>query len=182
MNGFAAANNWRCLSAQVQHGQVLDQVKPSVAKAHAESFVVALMGWLISHGNPLSCIGKGIHMQVLTALIVASVGCLAIAQAPKNVAIAAPNVNSLVEYGNQVRAKLQAYLMHVAAAGPDASVEVLVKMDSTGHVISVLVKQSSGTPALDAMVVAAVRRASPLPLDKGRAVPEMVFVVRNPSP
>ena len=115
-------------------------------------------------------------MRFSTLLTACSLACAGLAQAQ------APSMDRIVEYGRLVQTQLQAYMVHVPAAKANATVEVLVTMDATGKVTSTQVQQSSGVAALDAMAVSAIQKASPLPLDHGKPVPSISFVISNPAP
>lgn len=73
----------------------------------------------------------------------------------------APSIDRTVEYGRLVQTQLQAHRVHVTAAKANAPLNMLVKTEETGNVISAQVKQSSGVAAMDAMADTAIQRASP---------------------
>lgn len=115
-------------------------------------------------------------MRFFTLLAACCLACAGLVQAQ------ATSVARVAEYGQLVQAKLQDYVVHVPAATINATVEVLVSMDETGHVTSAKVQHSSGVAAMDAMAVNAIQKASPLPLDHGKPVPSISFLISNPAP
>lgn len=78
-------------------------------------------------------------------------------QAQKNTAI----TNDIAA---QIRAKISQAWRYPPSARPDMRVEVRIQLVPTGEVINVSLVTSSGNEALDRSVLAAVKRAQPLPV------------------
>lgn len=89
-------------------------------------------------------------------------------RAQKNAAI----TNTIVA---QIQAKIYEAWRYPPSARPDMEVIVSISLVPTGEVIQVALEKSSGNQALDRSVLAAVRRAQPLPVPKDSRLFEQQF-------
>lgn len=89
-------------------------------------------------------------------------------QASKNAAI----TNDVV---SQIQAKIYEAWRYPPSARPEMEVIVRISLVPTGEVIQVTLEKSSGNQALDRSVLAAVKRAQPLPVPKDSRLFEQQF-------
>ena len=89
-------------------------------------------------------------------------------QASKNAAI----TNDVV---SQIQAKIYEAWRYPPSARPEMEVIVRISLVPTGEVIQVALEKSSGNQALDRSVLAAVKRAQPLPVPKDSRLFEQQF-------
>ena len=89
-------------------------------------------------------------------------------QASKNAAI----TNDVV---SQIQAKIYEAWRYPPSARPEMEVIVRISLVPTGEVIQVALEKSSGNQALDSSVLAAVKRAQPLPVPKDSRLFEQQF-------
>lgn len=89
-------------------------------------------------------------------------------QAHKNTAI----TNDIV---SQIQAKIYEAWRYPPSARPEMEVVVRINLVPTGEVIQVILEKSSGNQALDRSVLAAVKRAQPLPVPKDSRLFEQQF-------
>lgn len=89
-------------------------------------------------------------------------------QAQKNTAI----TNDIV---SQIQAKIYEAWRYPPSARPEMEVVVRINLVPTGEVIQVILEKSSGNQALDRSVLAAVKRAQPLPVPKDSRLFEQQF-------
>jgi colicin import membrane protein len=89
-------------------------------------------------------------------------------QANKNTAI----TNDVV---SKIKAKIDETWRYPPSARPDMEVVVRINLVPTGEVIQVVLEKSSGNQALDRSVLAAVKRAQPLPVPKDSRLFEQQF-------
>ena len=89
-------------------------------------------------------------------------------QAQKNTAI----TNDIV---SQIQAKIYEAWRYPPSARPEMEVMVRINLVPTGEVIQVILEKSSGNQALDRSVLAAVKRAQPLPVPKDSRLFEQQF-------
>ncbi|MBL4796549.1 MAG: cell envelope integrity protein TolA [Oleispira sp.] len=79
------------------------------------------------------------------------------------------------DIASQIRAKISQTWRYPPSARPDMRVEVRIQLVPTGEVINVSLVTSSGNEALDRSVLAAVKRADPLPVPKDSRLFEQQF-------
>lgn len=79
------------------------------------------------------------------------------------------------DYSARIKAKIEKNWRFPPSARPEMRVEVRFQMVPTGEVISVTIIKSSGNEALDRSVIAAVKRAQPLPVTKDARLFEQEF-------
>lgn len=79
------------------------------------------------------------------------------------------------DYSARIKAKIEKNWRFPPSARPEMRVEVRFQMVPTGEVISVTIIKSSGNEALDRSVIAAVKRAQPLPVTKDVRLFEQEF-------
>ena len=89
-------------------------------------------------------------------------------QASKNATI----TNDIV---SQIQAKIYEAWRYPPSARPEMEVIVRINLVPTGEVIQVILEKSSGNQALDRSVLAAVKRAQPLPVPKDSRLFEQQF-------
>jgi colicin import membrane protein len=75
----------------------------------------------------------------------------------------------------QIQAKIYEVWSYPPSARPDMEVIVRINLVPTGEVIQVVLEKSSGNQALDRSVLAAVKRAQPLPVPKDSRLFEQQF-------
>ena len=78
-------------------------------------------------------------------------------------------------FSAQIKAKIESAWRYPPSARPDMRVEVKFQLVPTGEVVSVTIVKSSGNEALDRSVLAAVKRAQPLPVTKDIRLFEQEF-------
>lgn len=85
------------------------------------------------------------------------------------------NEDIKAKYSRLIREKISEAWRFPPSARPDMRVEVRFQMVPTGEVVSVTIVKSSGNEALDRSVIAAVKRAQPLPVTKDARLFEQEF-------
>ena len=85
------------------------------------------------------------------------------------------NEDVKAKYSRLIREKISEAWRFPPSARPDMRVEVRFQMVPTGEVVSVTIVKSSGNEALDRSVIAAVKRAQPLPVTKDARLFEQEF-------
>lgn len=79
------------------------------------------------------------------------------------------------KYSLLIKEKIESNWRFPPSARPDMRVEVRFQMVPTGEVVSVTIVKSSGNEAVDRSVIAAVKRAQPLPVPKDARLFEQEF-------
>jgi colicin import membrane protein len=79
------------------------------------------------------------------------------------------------DIAGQIRAKISQAWRYPPSARPDMRVEVKIQLVPTGEVVQVSLVTSSGNEALDRSVLAAVKRAQPLPVPQNSRLFEQQF-------
>ena len=85
------------------------------------------------------------------------------------------NESIKADYSAKIKAKIEKNWRFPPSARPDMRVEVRFQMVPTGEVTSVTIIKSSGNEAVDRSVIAAVKRAQPLPVTKDARLFEQEF-------
>jgi colicin import membrane protein len=76
----------------------------------------------------------------------------------------------LADYSQRLQSLVERNWLLPTGSRSDLSNELLIQLDAEGHVAQVEIARSSGDRAFDRSAVAAVQRASPLPLPNDAAL------------